>query len=112
MASDKDNSSRCIVLFGGLISGFRVLLTFFDILGSTTRQDFFLLLFFYKAADTITSSIMVQKDSFSWIVVGAGPGGVAVLGNLLSNGVDEKDVIWVDPTFTSGNLNDVREVPR
>lgn len=49
---------------------------------------------------------------FKWVVVGAGPGGLCVLGNLLSsNEIKEEDVLWVDPVFQSGNLYNVAEVP-
>lgn len=44
-------------------------------------------------------------------VVGAGPAGVAAVGQLLDNGV-AKPVSWIDPAFTGGRLQRYREVPR
>lgn len=51
------------------------------------------------------------SEAYRAIVVGAGPAGIAVVGNLLENGV--KPVAWVDERFEAGRLNDrYREVPR
>ena len=45
------------------------------------------------------------------IVVGAGPAGVAVMGNLLERQLGP--IAWVDPTFESGRVHrKYREVPR
>lgn len=42
------------------------------------------------------------KDEFDWIVVGAGPAGIAAVGKLLDHGV--KKIAWVDPHFAVGDL--------
>jgi hypothetical protein len=41
---------------------------------------------------------------YSWTVVGAGPAGIAAVGRLLDNGVDEKEIAWVDTQFAAGDL--------
>lgn len=48
----------------------------------------------------------------SAIVVGGGPAGIAVLGNLLKKLPPEKRIAWVDPHFDGGRINPrYREVP-
>ncbi|KAI1128470.1 hypothetical protein F5Y10DRAFT_240445 [Nemania abortiva] len=64
---------------------------------------------FYSAA---TASL----PSSSAVVVGAGPGGITVLGNLLEHGAelqaDREKLVWVDPHFQGGRVNArYREVP-
>ncbi|KAI1740511.1 hypothetical protein F4680DRAFT_90177 [Xylaria scruposa] len=54
--------------------------------------------------------------STSAVVVGAGPGGITVIGNLLEHGAelqtDQRGLIWVDPHFQGGRVNSrYREVP-
>lgn len=45
------------------------------------------------------------------VVVGAGPAGVAVVGNLLERQLGT--IAWIDPSFESGRVNrKYREVPR
>lgn len=45
------------------------------------------------------------------VVVGAGPAGVAVVGNLLERQLGT--IAWVDPSFESGRVHrKYREVPR
>jgi cation diffusion facilitator CzcD-associated flavoprotein CzcO len=45
------------------------------------------------------------------IVVGAGPAGIAVVGNLLEREIGR--IAWVDPFFDGGRVNRrYREVPR
>lgn len=44
-------------------------------------------------------------------VVGAGPAGIAVVGNLLERQLGK--IVWVDPAFDGGRVNrKYREVPR
>jgi hypothetical protein len=48
---------------------------------------------------------------FSAVVVGAGPAGTAVVGNLVEQ--QTTPILWVDDLFQSGRLNKYyREVPR
>jgi cation diffusion facilitator CzcD-associated flavoprotein CzcO len=45
------------------------------------------------------------------VVVGAGPAGVAVVGNLLERQLGT--IAWIDPYFEAGRVNkNYREVPR
>jgi hypothetical protein len=45
------------------------------------------------------------------VVVGAGPAGVAVMGNLLERQLGS--IAWIDPSFTAGRVHGkYREVPR
>ncbi|KAI1426253.1 hypothetical protein F5Y12DRAFT_288242 [Xylaria sp. FL1777] len=58
----------------------------------------------------------VLQPSASAVVVGAGPGGITVLGNLLERGTelqtDKRKLVWVDPHFQGGRVNSrYREVP-
>ena len=41
---------------------------------------------------------------YDWLVVGAGPAGIAAVGKLLDNGVPPNRVCWVDPEFRAGDL--------
>jgi hypothetical protein len=45
-----------------------------------------------------------KTKTFEWTVVGAGPAGIAALGKLLDAGVKPADILWIDPTFTVGDL--------
>jgi len=50
-------------------------------------------------------------QKYEAVVVGAGPAGLAVIGNLLER--DIKPILWVDGKFEGGRLNEYyREVPR
>ncbi|OKL56782.1 hypothetical protein UA08_07813 [Talaromyces atroroseus] len=50
------------------------------------------------------------SHNYAAVVVGAGPAGVAVLGNLLELGLNK--IAWIDPTFDGGRVNSkYREVP-
>jgi hypothetical protein len=52
-----------------------------------------------------------NKMKYSVLVVGAGPAGAAVVGNLLEQ--QKSPVLWVDNLFQSGRLNKYyRAVPR
>lgn len=54
---------------------------------------------------------MQNSQRYSAVVVGAGPAGAAVVGNLLEQ--KRAPVLWVDDLFQSGRLNKYyREVPR
>ncbi|KAI0200552.1 hypothetical protein F4808DRAFT_154615 [Astrocystis sublimbata] len=61
---------------------------------------------FYSAAPS--------SPSTSAVVVGAGPGGITVVGNLLDQRAetDRRNLVWVDPHFRGGRVNErYREVP-
>lgn len=39
-----------------------------------------------------------------WVIVGAGPAGIIIVGLLLELGTDPKSIIWLDPEFNVGRL--------
>lgn len=45
-----------------------------------------------------------MAQNFEWLVVGAGPAGIAALGGLLDSGVPFEEIAWVDPEFRVGDL--------
>lgn len=45
---------------------------------------------------------MEMRNEFDWIVVGAGPAGIAAVGKLIDCGV--KQIGWIDPHFAVGDL--------
>lgn len=45
-----------------------------------------------------------MKKTYSWAIVGAGAAGIAVIGKLLDQGIKGADILWVDPSFESGDL--------
>lgn len=49
----------------------------------------------YSLPKTITTN---------WLIVGAGPAGLCVIGVLLDIGVDPQQITWIDPEFTLGRL--------
>lgn len=52
-----------------------------------------------------------QQDRYAAVVVGAGPAGITVVGNLLEQNIGH--ILWVDDSFTAGRVNHAyREVPR
>ena len=40
----------------------------------------------------------------TWTIVGAGPAGIAAVGQLLDSGVMPQDILWIDPYFRVGDL--------
>lgn len=53
---------------------------------------------------------MTAAKRYEAVVVGAGPAGIAVVGNLLEQ--EKTPILWVDPEFSGGRLNKYyREVP-
>jgi hypothetical protein len=41
---------------------------------------------------------------FQWAIIGAGPAGIAAVGKLLDAGIEPKQILWMDPIFTVGDL--------
>jgi hypothetical protein len=39
-----------------------------------------------------------------WVVIGAGPAGIAGIGKLLDAGISPDKILWIDPTFTVGDF--------
>ena len=61
---------------------------------------------------TTTSEVSgIEHDRYAAVVVGAGPAGIAVTGNLLNR--DLGPILWIDDKFDGGRVNRAyREVPR
>ena len=51
----------------------------------------------------------MQNSVYTATVVGAGPGGLAILGRLLSAKLNQ--ILWIDPAFDGGKLADYQKVP-
>ncbi len=49
-------------------------------------------------------SVPRAARSYDWLVVGAGPAGLAAVGKLLDSGVAGSSIGWIDPLFTVGDL--------
>ena len=47
---------------------------------------------------------MKVEKHYAWAVVGAGPAGIAAIGQLLDHGIDGRDIVWIDPSFTVGDF--------
>lgn len=41
---------------------------------------------------------------YKWCVVGAGPAGIAAVGQLLDQAINPKEILWIDPEFHVGDL--------
>ncbi|KAI1501831.1 pyridine nucleotide-disulfide oxidoreductase-domain-containing protein [Biscogniauxia marginata] len=68
----------------------------------------------YSISDFKYYSIAATAPLASAVVVGAGPGGLTIVGNLLEQGpnLGQKQLLWVDPQFKAGRVNArYREVP-
>lgn len=49
---------------------------------------------------------------YQWAVIGAGPAGIAAVGQLLDQGIKPADIVWIDPKFTVGDFGTIwRNVP-
>tara|TARA_B100001093_G_C26763721_1_gene986918 strand:+ start:38 stop:1069 length:1032 start_codon:yes stop_codon:yes gene_type:complete len=46
-----------------------------------------------------------------YIVVGSGPAGIATIGALLNKQLERNQILWIDPFFTNGNLNNYKSIP-
>lgn len=42
--------------------------------------------------------------TLDWVVIGAGPAGIAALGKLIDQGIPVQKIGWIDPYFTVGDL--------
>lgn len=47
---------------------------------------------------------MKTTKKFEWTVLGAGPAGIATVGQLLEHGIDKDSILWIDPVFTVGDF--------
>jgi len=56
---------------------------------------------------SLTSSAVVGINAslnVPWLVVGAGPAGIAIVGVLLDSGVPAQQIVWIDPEFNVGRM--------
>ena len=49
----------------------------------------------------------MNKITFQWAVIGAGPAGIAAVGKLLDQGIKPSTILWIDPAFNVGDLGRV-----
>ena len=64
------------------------------------------------AYSSVKSSAGIESETFDAVVVGGGPAGIAVVGNLLEQLPPNHRQLWIDPQFRSGRIGDkYREVP-
>lgn len=47
---------------------------------------------------------MKKTSCLEWMVIGAGPAGIATVGKLLDRGIAPENIGWMDPLFTVGDL--------
>ncbi|MCH9769775.1 MAG: FAD-dependent oxidoreductase [Gammaproteobacteria bacterium] len=47
---------------------------------------------------------MPTSKNYQWAVIGAGPAGIASVGQLIDHGVRSNDIIWLDPYFAVGDF--------
>ena len=45
-----------------------------------------------------------MEKVYQWAVMGAGPGGIAAVGELIDRGVEAQHILWIDPEFKVGDL--------
>lgn len=58
-----------------------------------------------------SQDVSKQQDKYAAVVVGGGPAGITVIGNLLERKL--QPILWVDDKFEAGRVNrSYREVPR
>ncbi|MBY0545194.1 MAG: FAD-dependent oxidoreductase [Gammaproteobacteria bacterium] len=46
----------------------------------------------------------MNNSSFEWAVIGAGPAGMAAIGQLIEHGVNASNIVWIDPEFNVGDF--------
>ena len=51
-----------------------------------------------------SSEPLSERILLEWIIVGAGPAGIAGLGKLLDAGVPPEKILWIDPLFKVGDF--------
>lgn len=59
---------------------------------------------FKKVFALLLVSWVPVVHAVQWVVVGAGPAGIVIVGLLLDLGIPREDILWVDPEFNVGRL--------
>src|SRR5260221_602960 len=55
---------------------------------------------------------MIKTTTYDWTVIGAGPAGIAAIGQLIDHQVNPEKIVWIDPSFTIGDFGTKwRKVP-
>lgn len=49
---------------------------------------------------------MSKNEVFDWVVIGAGPAGIAAIGKLLDHQIPSEQIGWLDPAFKVGDLGE------
>ena len=61
-----------------------------------------------KITECLTPDFVVDPHSnvpkADWVVVGAGPAGLCVIGVLVDIGVNPQKITWIDPEFSLGSM--------
>lgn len=47
---------------------------------------------------------MMKINHYKWAVIGAGPAGIACIGNLIDADVPANEIAWIDPSFSVGDF--------
>lgn len=47
---------------------------------------------------------LILTKEFEWVVVGAGPAGIAAVGQLIDANISLNKIAWIDPSFTVGDF--------
>lgn len=55
--------------------------------------------------------VKVHTADYEWAVIGAGPGGIVVVGLLMDLGIAPQQIAWIDPDFSVGRLGQYTHVP-
>lgn len=58
----------------------------------------------YDSGLKLKGKYMNRAIVYDWLVIGAGPAGIAAVGNLIDQGVDPQSIIWLDPEFKVGDF--------
>lgn len=46
----------------------------------------------------------MESATFDWVIIGAGPAGIAVVGKLIDSGIHPEKIAWLDPHFKVGDF--------
>ncbi|KAK1758184.1 pyridine nucleotide-disulfide oxidoreductase-domain-containing protein [Echria macrotheca] len=67
---------------------------------------------FFFCASVSARNYHGSRDNTAAVVVGAGPAGIAVVGNLLEHlPADAGKITWIDPEFNAGRIRNYGQVP-
>src|SRR4029079_10035011 len=76
-----------------LSSHFYIILTFIFIISTTDHC---------LPPDIVEPAVTSSKAD--WLIVGAGPAGLCVIGILIDIGIDPQKITWIDPEFSLGRM--------